>query len=132
MKTKTGGEKMRLIAYFPELRELLGSDSNGWNPNVDLFEDTNQWVVLAEVPGVSKNDLKINFENGILTLRGERKDNSDQDFKLKETKSGSFCRGFAFPSDIDPELIKAELKDGILRVKVPKPEESKLQEIRVN
>lgn len=123
---------MRLMAYFPELRELLGSDSNGWNPNVDLFEDPNEWVVLAEVPGISKENLKINFENGILTLRGERKDDSDQDFKLRETKSGSFCRGFAFPSDISPELIKAELKDGILKVKVPKPEESKPKKIEVN
>ena len=123
---------MRLLAYLPELAELLDRCSNSWNPDVDLFENPNEWVVLAEVPGVSKKDLKINFENGILTLSGERKNDSDQDFQLSETKSGSFCRGFAFPADIDPELIKAELKDGILEVKVPKPEESKPKEIKVN
>ncbi len=123
---------MRLMAYFPELKELLDSDSNLWNPNVDLFENPNEWVVLAEVPGVSRENLKINFENGVLTLSGERGNYSDEDFKLRETQSGSFCRGFAFPSDIDPELIKAELKDGILKVKVPKPEESKPKKIEVN
>jgi HSP20 family protein len=123
---------MRLLAYLPELAELLNQCSNGWNPNVDLFENPDEWIVLAEVPGISKNDLKIDFENGVLTLSGERKNDSDQDFKLKETKSGSFCRGFAFPSDIDPELIKAELKEGILKVKVPKPEETKPKEIKVN
>lgn len=123
---------MRLLAYLPELAELLNRCSNGWNPNVDLFENPNEWIVLAEVPGVSKKDLKINFENGVLTLSGERNNDSEQDFQLKETESGSFCRGFAFPSDIDPELIKAELKDGILEVKVPKPEESKPKEIKVN
>ena len=123
---------MRLMTYFPELRELLDSDSNGWNPRVDLLENTSEWIVLVEVPGVSRENLKINFENGILTLRGERKDDSDRNFKLKETESGSFCRGFAFPSDIEPELIKAELKDGMLKVKVPKPEESKPKEIKVN
>lgn len=123
---------MRLLAYLPELAELLDFDSNGWNPNVDLFENPDEWIVLAEVPGVSKKDLKINFENGVLTLSGERKNDSDQDFQLRQTKSGSFCRGFAFPSDIDPELIRAELKDGVLRVTIPKPEESKPKDIKVN
>ena len=123
---------MKLLAYLPELRELLDLDSEAWNPKVDLFEDAEEWVVLAEVPGVSKKDIKINFENGVLTLNGERKNDSDKDFQLRETKSGSFCRGFAFPSDIDPELIKAELKDGMLKVKVPKAEESKPKEIKVN
>lgn len=123
---------MRLLAYFPELAELLDLDSEAWNPKVDLFEDAEEWVVLAEVPGVSKKDIKINFENGVLTLNGERKNDSDKDFQLRETKSGSFCRGFAFPSDIDPELIRAELKDGMLKVKVPKAEESKPKEIKVN
>ncbi|MGB2696510.1 MAG: Hsp20/alpha crystallin family protein [Candidatus Zixiibacteriota bacterium] len=123
---------MRLLAYLPELRELLDLDSDVWNPKVDLFENAEEWVVLAEVPGVSKKDLRINFENGVLTLKGERKDDSDQDFKLRKTKSGSFCRGFTFPLDIDPELIKAELKDGVLKVRVPKPEESRPKEIKVN
>ena len=123
---------MRLLAYLPELAEFLDFDSNGWNPNVDLFENTEEWVVLAEVPGISKKDLKINFENGVLTLSGERKNDSDQNFQLRETESGNFCRGFAFPSDIDPELIKAELNEGVLKIKVHKPEESKPKEIKFN
>jgi len=132
LKTKIGGEKMKLVAYLPELAELLDFDSNGWNPNVDLFENPDEWVVLVEVPGIAKKDLKIDFEDGILTLKGEKSNGSKDDFRLRETKTGSFCRGFAFPSDVDPELIKAELKDGILKVKVPRPEESKPKDIKVN
>lgn len=123
---------MRLTAYLPELAELFDVDSNGWNPDVDLLESPKEWVVLVEVPGVSKKDLSIDFENGVLTLRGERNDASNQDFQLRQTKSGSFCRGFAFPSDIDPELIRAELKDGVLKVTIPKPEESKAKKVEVN
>jgi HSP20 family protein len=123
---------MKLTAYLPELKGLLDFCSNGWNPNVDLFENPNEWVVLAEVPGVTKKDLKINFEDGILALKGEKKDDSRQDFWFKETGAGTFCRSFAFPSDIDPELIKAELNNGILKIRVPKPEESKSKEIKVN
>jgi len=123
---------MRLLAYLPELAELLDGDSNEWNPKVDLFENANEWVVLVEVPGVTKKDLAINFEDGILTLKGENSNGSKDDFHLRETKAGSFCRDFAFPSEIDPELIKAELKDGVLKVKVPKPEESKPKDIKVN
>lgn len=123
---------MRLMAYFPELAELLDFDSNGWNPKVDLFENPDEWVVLAEVPGVSKKDLKINCEDGILTLKGEKKDDPKQDFWFQETGTGTFCRSFAFPSEIDPELIKAELKDGILKLRVTKPAESKPKEIKVN
>jgi HSP20 family protein len=99
---------------------------------VDLFENQDEWIVLAEVPGVSKEELKVHFEEGVLTLRGEKKGESDQDFRLREIETGSFCRGFAFPSDIDPELIKAELDNGILKVRVPKPEESKPKKITVN
>ena len=123
---------MRLMAYFPELAELLDFGSNGWNPKVDLFENPDEWIVLAEVPGVSKKDLKINFENGVLTLKGERRDDSSEDLWFKELDTGSFSRSFGFPSDIDPDMVQAELKDGILKVKVPKPEESKPKEIKVN
>jgi HSP20 family protein len=123
---------MKLTAYLPELKELLDFCSNGWNPNVDLFENPNEWVVLAEVPGVTMKDLKINFEDGILILKGKKNGESDESFRLKETKTGTFCRSFAFPSDIDPELIKAELNNGILKVRIPKPEETKTKEIKVN
>ena len=123
---------MRLMAYFPELKELQECDSNGWNPNVDLFENQDEWIVLAEVPGLSKSDLKVDFEDGVLTLKGKKKDDSDQDFRLRETRTGNFCRGVAFPSEVDPELINAELKNGILKVRVPKPEVSQPKHIKVN
>ena len=123
---------MRLTAWLPEFAEIFDLCSNGWNPNVDLLEHEDEWLVLMEVPGLSKEDIKINFEHGLLTLSGQRKGDSDDALRLRESKTGSFCRSFAFTEDVDPDSIKAELKDGVLKVRVPKPEQAKPKEIKVN
>ena len=123
---------MRLTAWLPEFVELFDLCSNGWNPNVDLLEHEDEWLVVMEVPGLSKEDIKIDFENGLLTLSGRKKSDTDDASWLRESRTGRFCRSFAFTEDVDADSIKAELKDGVLKVRVPKPEQAKPKEIKVN
>jgi HSP20 family protein len=123
---------MKLTAYLPEFVQLFELGSNGWNPNVDLLEHEDEWLVVMEVPGLSREDIKIHFEDGLLTLSGQKKSDSDHGLWLRESTTGSFCRSFNFAEDVDPEMIKAELKDGVLKVRVPKREQAKPKEIKVN
>ncbi len=106
-----------------------------WNPAVDVFDDDETIVVKAELPGVDKDQITVDVQGRILTLKGER--SSDQEAKEKnyyrrERTYGRFERSFTLPAEVDPDAIKAEYKDGVLKVMVPKPEEQKPKQITVN
>lgn len=105
-----------------------------FSPAVDIFEDKEAIQVRAELPGVKNEDVKIDVENNVLTLRGERKlDNEDKrdGYHRVERWYGAFTRQFMLPRTVDAEHIDAQLKDGVLTVRLPKKAEVKPRAIAV-
>src|SRR5687768_7005935 len=107
--------------------------SGTWVPPVDVAETQEKIVVRAEVPGLKQEDIQIEFENGLLTLRGERKiEKSDgMTWHRVERVYGNFSRSFTLPRTVDPEKIAATYREGILEIDVPKKEEARSEERRV-
>ncbi|OQX84044.1 hypothetical protein B6D60_09780 [candidate division KSB1 bacterium 4484_87] len=105
-----------------------------WQPAVDIVETKNNFEVKAELPGLKKDDIKIQFEDGVLTLTGERKiekEDKDKNFYRVERRYGKFQRCFSLPRNVKADEIKANYKDGILTVNIPKAEEAKAKEIEI-
>lgn len=103
-------------------------------PAIDVAEHENEFVLLAEMPGVKKEDLKLTVENNALTLSGVRKPyDIPQDARvlLNEVRVREFSRSIEFPSDVEVDKIAAELQNGLLRVVLPKAEEAKPKQIEV-
>jgi HSP20 family protein len=109
-------------------------ESVGWTPGVDIYEDAEGIALRFELAGVEPKDVDIRFENGVLTLRGERKlDREDkrENYHRIELSYGTFTRSFSLPGTIDAEKIKAESKNGVLAVFLPKRPEAKPKSIQV-
>jgi len=107
----------------------------GWLPAVDVFEsDNHEFVVKAELPDMKREDINVTFENGTLTLQGERRaehEASKDRFHRIERQYGSFSRSFALPATADASRISASYKDGVLTVRIPQREEAKPKQIEV-
>ena len=94
-----------------------------WQPTVDISESKESYLIHAELPGVKKDDIKVNVENGVLYLRGERKlerENKDKKVHRIERAYGSFMRSFVVPDDVDDSAIAADYADGVLTVTLAK------------
>ncbi len=106
-----------------------------WKPAVDISEAADKYVIHAELPGLRKEDVKINIDEGVLTLRGERrqeKKEEQQGFTRVERQYGSFTRQFALPRDADASTVKATFNNGVLEIAVPRaPEKTKETEVRI-
>jgi HSP20 family protein len=106
-----------------------------WNPSVDVSEDKNNVIIKAEMPGMKKDDVKISVQDNVLTLRGEKKhekEEKDANYHRIERSYGSFCRSFQLPTSVKTDKIKANYKDGVLNITLPKTEEVKPKEIPIN
>jgi len=106
-----------------------------WNPSVDVTEDQDSVVVKAEMPGLNKDDVKISVQDNVLTLKGEKKqekEEKDKDYHRIERSYGSFCRSFQLPTTVRADEIKANYKDGVLSIILPKTEEVKPKEIPIS
>ncbi len=106
-----------------------------WNPAVDLYEKDDHYMIKAELPGVNKDDIKIDLKDRLLTLSGERTyDNevNEENYHRREMSYGKFQRAFTLPADVDSDKIKAEFKDGVLQIEVPKPEEKKAKQVTIH
>ena len=111
------------------------SGGSDWNPRVDVYEKEDAIILKAELPGMNKKDIDIDIEDRVLTLRGERSlddEVTDESYYRRERVYGKFHRAFRLPADVEPEKIKADFKDGILNVNIPKPEEKKPKKISVH
>jgi len=120
---------------FPLSRSDGEPSRTTWNPLVDIYDKEKALVIKAELPGVEKKDISIDVSDRILTLKGERSHNREfkgERYYRKERTFGEFSRSFRLPADIDPDKIKADYKDGILRIEIPKPEEQKPKQITVH
>jgi HSP20 family protein len=116
-------------------RRLEEQNLTTWAPAVDIYEGENELVVQADLPDVKPEDLDIRVENNILTIRGERKFEKQADEKnylRVERAYGSFARSFSLASTVNSEAIKADYKDGVLTLSIPKREEAKPKQIKVN
>lgn len=123
-----------LNRFQSEIARSLESSPRNVAPAVDIFEDKDAILVRAELPGVRSEDVKVEVENNILTLRGQRKlDHEDKKdgYHRVERWHGSFTRQFMLPRTVDSETIDAQLKDGVLTVKLPKKSEIRQRTIAV-
>ena len=106
-----------------------------WAPAVDIFEQGSDVVLKAELPGIEPKDVDIRIENNILTLRGERKVDHEvkkESYHRVERSYGTFTRSFTLPSTVDTAGVKADYKDGVLRITLPKREEAKPKQIQIS
>jgi HSP20 family protein len=106
-----------------------------WAPPVDIYETENDIVLKAELPGVDPKDVEVRVEDSTLYLKGERKfekEVKDENYHRVERSYGSFARSFSLPSSINAEKVKAEYKDGLLTLTLPKREEAKPRTIKID
>jgi HSP20 family protein len=106
-----------------------------WAPAVDIYETENELVLKADLPEVNERDLDIQIENNMLTIRGERKfdhEVKEDNYLRIERTYGAFSRSFSLPNTVNTEAIKAEYKNGVLRVELPKRAESKPRQVKVS
>jgi HSP20 family protein len=105
-----------------------------WSPRVDIAETDEAFVIKAEIPEVNKEDVKVTVDNGVLTIRGERKQEKEEKgkkFHRVERYYGSFTRSFTLPDNVDETKIKASFKDGMLNLQIHKSEKVKPKVIQV-
>jgi HSP20 family protein len=111
------------------------SEIAAWAPSVDVSEREDAYVVRAELPGVSKDDVQVSLENGVLTIEGEKKVEVTEGHGEKkhtvECAYGSFLRTFVLPTDADAEKVDASFKHGVLKLSIAKTAESKAKKIEV-
>ena len=103
-------------------------------PAVDVFEDQDQVVLTAEVPGMAREDLDVSVDNGVLTIRGEKKEGSKAEqagYHRIESRYGRFERRVRLPDYVDAEKIQATYKDGVLKLEMPKAEAAKARSIQI-
>jgi HSP20 family protein len=106
-----------------------------WMPSVDISETDTAYLIKGEIPGVKKEDVKVTIQDGMLTIQGERKQEKEEKgkkFHRVECSYGSFVRSFRVPDDADEAAVKAEFKDGMLNVTLPKSEKAKPKSINVS
>lgn len=102
----------------------------GWAPAIDITEGMDELTVKAELPGVKKEDLAVTFDDGMLTIKGEKREekrekDEKKQYHVYERNYGAFARSFTLPSNIDDKQIKAKFHDGVLTVHLPKSAEAK-------
>ena len=105
-----------------------------WVPAMDLVESGDQFVLRADLPGMSEEDIQIELEEGTLTVSGERKaehEDSNEGFHRVERSFGSFSRSLTLPQGIDPEAVTASFDRGVLEIRIPKPEQRKPRKIAI-
>lgn len=145
---------MSLIQFRPKnqdsVREILNDDfffspfypasvfSRGvenFVPALDVAEENNQYIIKADVPGFNKEDVHLSFDNGVLTIEGERKndvEHKDKKYHRVERSYGKFVRSINLGTGVDAQAIKANYKDGVLTVTVPKSEKAKPKTIDIS
>ncbi len=112
-----------------------GAYDECWRPAVDIEENNGNLVVKAELPGISKQDIKVSVKDDVLTILGERKRESEQKDRLfhrVERCYGQFRRMIRLPAQVDADKVKAAYKDGVLQITLPKPESLKPRQIEVD
>jgi HSP20 family protein len=126
-----------LLALHEHLGHLVGTDAPGWTPPVDLYETADEYVLTAELPGLTRDQIDIHAEERRIVIRGARAADPGRDipceqFHRVERGHGRFSRAFALPETIEVGAITADLKDGILTVTIPKAHDRGTRRIDVS
>lgn len=111
-----------------------GTYARRWIPAMDLVETDEEYVLTADLPGLSQEDINLEFEDNVLTLSGERKaEHSErkEGYYRLERASGSFSRSLTLPEGVDAEAVKATFEKGVLEVRIPKPEQRKPKKVAI-
>lgn len=121
--------------FGPNMFGLAEQTATSWQPPVDIFENENEIVIKVELPEVQKDDVEVNLDDSTLTIRGERKleyEDRREGYHRVERTYGQFARSFTVPPNISREGLKAQYRDGVLRITLPKLEEAKPRQITVD
>jgi HSP20 family protein len=126
----------RLFSGFGFGPSMLSREASTWAPQIDVFERGDQLVVHADLPGLREEDVKVNLDEGMLTISGERTNTHENDeggVYQRERSYGSFYRSIALPEGVDPESVRASFDNGVLEVTMPtpKPQPSKGRSIPI-
>jgi HSP20 family protein len=124
--------------FWPRL-SIEGKGEGGgmqWSPSADISETEKEYLIRAELPAVKKEDIQVTLDNGVITIKGERRqqqEDKNEKFHRVENFYGSFERSFSIPDNVKPDAISCDSKDGVLSVHIPKAEvsEQKPQQIAV-
>jgi HSP20 family protein len=122
----------RMWRKLPSLRKLR--ELEGISPSVDMFDKKDEIVVKAEIPGIEKEDINIALSDNTLTIKGQTKKEEEvkeEDYYYAERLYGSFSRTLSLPAKVNADKVKASFKNGILEIHLPKAEESKPKEVKV-
>lgn len=126
--------KRQFDRLFSDYDEEAPTRTSFWKPAVDIFETKDSLVMKVELPGVKKEDVKIDLDNNLLSISGERKFESEvkeEDYHRIERAYGQFQRSFTLPNKVDGERIEARYENGMLEVVLPKKEEAKPRQISI-
>lgn len=125
----------RLANLQGEIERLFETPLQAWSPALDVHEDKDNFTVTLELPGLKREDISVHLEDGSLIISGERKTENvsdDTEVHRRERFYGKFSRALTLPTAVSPDKVKANYKDGILTVTLPKAEEAKPKQIDVN
>jgi len=126
---------MTIVRWDP-FRDFGFAAPSTWMPPVDIFQNGDSELVLkAELPDMSRDDIDINIENFVLTLKGEKKapaEVKDDQYHHVERRYGTFTRSFSLPQTVDPNKVSADYKHGVLTVRLPLREEARPRTIKVD
>ncbi|MDP6577136.1 MAG: Hsp20/alpha crystallin family protein [Dehalococcoidales bacterium] len=122
-------------SWLPAVWRRIPSLEMGWAPAVEVFEKEGKFVVKAELPGIKEEDMDISVVDNTLTIKGEKKTESEvkeEDYYCCECSYGSFSRSIALPSNVDAKKIAASYEDGVLGISLPKASEVKPKKISIS
>jgi HSP20 family protein len=122
-------------SFFDTPTAASGATLRRWTPAIDVIEDESHYVLRADLPGLTDQDVSIELENNVLTVSGERKSEHEErkaGYYRLERSSGSFRRALRLPEGVDPEAVKATFEHGVLEVRVPKPEQRKPRKVAIS
>jgi HSP20 family protein len=141
--TRVHYEPISLFGRFnDEINRLLtgsmaqdtAAQTDNWTPAVDIREEDDRFVLFADIPGVARETLDISLEDGVLTVKGERRTSSgdrNNGFRHRERASGTFLRRFSLPDTVSTETITAAVSDGVLQIEIPKQQKAQARRITV-
>lgn len=129
------GDFNRLLGdFFPRMDDEETATGYDWSPAVDIKEEDNRYLIHADVPGIKPEDIDVSMEDGVLTIKGERKFDKEEDkngYRRIERVRGSFYRRFSLPDTADQNKVSAHCKDGVLEVTIEKQEKLQPRKITV-
>jgi HSP20 family protein len=123
-----------LRSRLDQMSDRLARREGGWAPAIDVVRNDGNLVLRADVPGIKPDEIKVEVEDGVLTVSGEHeqsRETKEADYVRRERSYGSFSRSLVLPSGVDARAIKATTKDGVVEVTIPLPPEASTEKVTI-